>query len=78
MKNAEPAPISRIIRMRQLMLRIGLGRSTIYDRINKNSPRYDKDFPKPIKIGVSAVGWIESEVDEWINSVALKSRGNIN
>lgn len=75
MKNAEPVPAPKIIRMRQLVLRIGLGRSTIYDRINKNSPRYDTTFPKPIKIGVSAVGWIESEVDDWINFVALKTRG---
>lgn len=74
MKNTDSAPSPKIIRMRQLVLRIGLGRSTIYERINKKSPRYDTSFPRPVKIGGGAVGWIESEVDEWIKSISISSR----
>jgi prophage regulatory protein len=25
-------------------------------------------FPRPVKIGVAAVAWVEDEVDEWIAS----------
>ncbi|MCP2069878.1 helix-turn-helix transcriptional regulator [Pseudomonas laurylsulfatiphila] len=56
----------RILRLKQLTERIGLGRSTIYDRMDVNSPRYDATFPKPIKLGAAAIGWIDSEITTWI------------
>ncbi|WP_053270004.1 helix-turn-helix transcriptional regulator [Pseudomonas chlororaphis] len=56
----------RILRLKQLTERLGLGRSTIYDRMNTKSPRYDETFPKPIKLGASAIGWIDSEITTWI------------
>lgn len=56
----------RIVRLKELTGRIGLGRSTIYDRMNKLSPRYDATFPRPIKLGAVAIGWIDSEITIWI------------
>ena len=56
----------RILRLKQLTERIGLGRSTIYDRMDVQSPRYDATFPKPIKLGAAAIGWIDSEITTWI------------
>jgi prophage regulatory protein len=52
----EPA----ILRRKHVETRTGLSRSTIY--------RYIKDgvFPKPVPLGPRAVGWLESEVSEWI------------
>lgn len=58
--------VHRILRLKQVSERVGLSRSTIYDRINPNSPRYDESFPKPVKIGASAIGWLESSVNKWI------------
>ena len=55
-----------ILRRRQLEARTGLARSTIYDRLNPKSPRYDPTFPRPVKLGGNAIGFIESEVDFWI------------
>ena len=57
----------RIIRIKQVQERVGLSRSTIYDRINERSPRYDPEFPKPAKLGAYAVGWLEESINEWIN-----------
>lgn len=56
----------RVLRLKQLQGRIGLSRSTIYDRLNTSSPRYDENFPKPFRLGGVAVGWLESEVESWI------------
>ncbi|MGR2918964.1 helix-turn-helix transcriptional regulator [Acinetobacter sp. 1125_18A] len=39
----------------------GLSRSTIYDRMNSKSKRYDPDFPKPVKFG-HLTRWRLSEV----------------
>jgi len=59
-------PGLRILRLRHVQNRIGLSRSTIYDRLNRASPRYDSKFPLPIRLGGTAVGWLESDIDEWI------------
>ncbi|MDR0634906.1 MAG: AlpA family phage regulatory protein [Azoarcus sp.] len=66
-----------ILRRRQVEARTGLSRSTIYARLRRNpkSPGdYDPTFPKPVSIGVKAVGWIESEIDDWLNAQIQKSR----
>lgn len=50
----------RIIRMKEVTSRTGMSKSSIYDRINQG------DFPKSVPLGGRSVGWIESEVQEWI------------
>lgn len=64
----------RVLRLRQLRECIGLSRSTIYDRLNPISPRYDSTFPKPFKLGGTAVGWIEEDVYRWIDSRVVEGR----
>lgn len=68
MMSLDTPPTARILRLTQVRERLGLSRSTIYDRLNNRSPRYDASFPKPVKIGISAVGWIESSLNEWIGN----------
>lgn len=51
---------ARIIRRKQVEARIGLSRSTIYEGVNAGT------FPKPIRLGAQSVGWIESEIEQWI------------
>lgn len=58
----------RIIRLPEVVTRTGLSRSTIYVRISKNQ------FPTSISLGDRAVGWIESEINEWIESRITTSR----
>lgn len=68
----------RIMRRNKLEERTGLSRSTIYARINPKSPSYDPAFPRPIELGQGMknppVGWIESEVDTWLQVQVQKSR----
>jgi prophage regulatory protein len=67
-------PLS-ILRRRELEDRLKLSRSTIYDKINPRSPRFDSGFPKPIRLGNgAAVGWIESEVETWVRAQIDASR----
>ena len=58
-----------ILRRRQVEQRTGLSRSTIYLRIAQGT------FPKAVSLGARAVGWLESEVEEWLNSRVELSRG---
>ncbi|WP_338081284.1 helix-turn-helix transcriptional regulator [Allochromatium vinosum] len=67
-----------IIRRTRLEKKVGLSRSSIYAKLKPNPKRpsdYDPTFPKPIPIGAKAVGWIEEEVDAWLDAQAAKSRG---
>lgn len=54
---------------------ISLSRSSIYDRLNPKSKRYDPTFPKPIKFGHST-RWRLSEVSEWIEARAAARNPN--
>ena len=64
-----------VLRRRDLEARLRLSRSTIYDKINPTSPRYDATFPKPIRLGNgSAVGWIEGEIEAWLRRQIDASR----
>jgi prophage regulatory protein len=49
-----------ILRLQDVKTRTGLPRSTIYLRMSEGS------FPKPISLGSRSVGWIASEIDDWI------------
>ncbi|AWM79337.1 hypothetical protein DKL61_02610 [Gammaproteobacteria bacterium ESL0073] len=62
----------RVLRIQQVAEKLSIGKSTIYDWLKPNSPRYDETFPKPFKLGGKAIGWLSSEVDAWLlNRVAL-------
>jgi prophage regulatory protein len=57
-----------ILRRPQVEARTGLSRSTIYARIQ------DGTFPRPILLGAKAVGWISSEIDDWLDRRIKASR----
>ncbi|PHI31280.1 helix-turn-helix transcriptional regulator [Budvicia aquatica] len=56
----------KILRLRDVVQKIGVARSTIYDWINPKSPRYDPTFPRQIPLGKKSVGWLESALNEWL------------
>lgn len=72
-RTSPPAPFQsatskRILRMPAVQVRIGLSRSTIYEAINKG------EFPPSISLGARAVGWLESDIDAWLESRVLASK----
>ncbi|WP_415999628.1 helix-turn-helix transcriptional regulator [Citrobacter portucalensis] len=60
--------IVKVLRLADVMKKIGVARSTIYDWMNKKSPRHDSTFPQRVRLGKASVGWIESELDTWLLS----------
>jgi len=54
----------RILRLPQVRAMTGLGKTTIYELEAANR------FPKRIRIGCRAVGWVEGEVASWIKEQA--------
>ncbi|ATJ83393.1 AlpA family phage regulatory protein [Halomonas beimenensis] len=58
----------KILRIKQLVIKLGIGRSSIYAKMNPRLPQYDPTFPKPVTLGARSKGWIEREIDEWLRS----------
>lgn len=52
----------RFLKLNEVMNKTALSRSAIYRKMN------DGRFPRSISLGDRAVAWIESEVDEWMES----------
>lgn len=47
------------IRLKEVLQRTGLSRSTLYDRMEKG------EFPKPLKVGERIACWPEHEITAW-------------
>jgi len=57
-----------ILRLPDVKRSTGLSRSTIYLRIAQGT------FPKPVSLGGRAVGWLEAEVQQWLQRRIEASR----
>lgn len=53
---------NRVLRRPEVQTLTGIPRSTLYAKIAVG------DFPAPVKIGQRAVGWLEAEVHDWLDS----------
>lgn len=60
---------ARVLRLKQVAAIVGLGKSSIYRKVQEGT------FPRPIKLGSPrASGWISSEVYDWIDEQIRRSR----
>ncbi len=50
----------RIIRLKTVLNRTGLSRSTLYRKIAEGT------FPRQVPISINGAGWYESAIDLWI------------
>jgi prophage regulatory protein len=57
-----------ILRLPAVKIRTGLARSTVYLRISQG------EFPRPVRLGGRAVGWLESEIQDWLQRQIDASR----
>ena len=65
---------------REVVERTGLSDTTIYAKLTRNPKRpadYDPTFPRPIRLGARAVGWLEHEIDGWLKSRIEQRRGTV-
>ena len=58
-----PSP-ARLLRLPEVMARVGLKRSAIYQRMSEGR------FPKSRSLGPKCAVWVEAEIDEWIRTIA--------
>jgi len=61
-----PASPARLLRLPEVIARVGLKRSAIYQRMSEGR------FPKSRSLGPKCAVWIESEIEDWIHGVAAR------
>jgi len=54
------SPSERIIRLKTVLARTGLSRTTVYRKIAEGT------FPRQVRISVHGAGWYESAINRWI------------
>ena len=63
---------ARLLRLPTVTERVGLKRTAIYDMIRAGK------FPKPVPLNDKSVGWLESEIEDWIVSrVAVRDEESV-
>lgn len=56
-----PAKPGMLLRLPAVMMRCGLGRSSIYSGVRNGT------FVTPVRLSARAVGWREEEIDRWVS-----------
>ncbi|MGV2495959.1 helix-turn-helix transcriptional regulator [Pelagerythrobacter aerophilus] len=56
-------PPQRLLRLPEVMERVGLRRTAIYQRMREGR------FPASRSLGPRCTVWVESEIDNWVQSV---------
>ncbi len=59
---------TKTLRLPEVKAQTGLSRSTIYLRMSKGA------FPSSITLGERAVGWVEEEIQAWLEAQIKASR----
>jgi prophage regulatory protein len=54
--------INRIIRKKELCQLLGLSAPTLWRKVKSG------DFPAPLQLGVNSIGWLESDISQWIET----------
>ena len=57
----------QVLRIFEVSDRTGLPRSSIYAKIQAG------DFPRPIKLGARSVGWLEADINSWLDEKVSQS-----
>jgi prophage regulatory protein len=59
---------NKILRLPAVKTKTGLSRSTIYARVSQGT------FPAALSLGPNTVGWLEADVEAWIDKQIASSR----
>ena len=59
--------MDRLLRLREVTARTGMGKSTIYRKIAHGL------FPPPVSVGGQSVRWRESDIERWMQALAPRA-----
>lgn len=60
---------SRLVRLPEVLKRVGWSRSQLYKQIERGR------FPRPARLSERTVAWLEADIDQWIEERVRESLG---
>ena len=63
-----------VLRIDDVCRKCGICRSMVWAKLNPKDRRHDAAFPQPFRLSLKAVGWLESEIDAWIEQRAKRQQ----
>lgn len=52
----------QLIKLHRVLAKVAMSKTLVYKKIREG------EFPAPLKLTERSVAWLESEIDEWIES----------
>jgi len=59
-----------ILTLKELCNSLGISRSMAYLKFTRGSKHFDKEFPRPIKLGARKIGFLKTHKDDWLASLS--------
>ena len=59
--------VGRVLNIAEVVDRIGLSRATIYRLVAEGK------FPTPIKLSETRIGWRDTSINEWLQSLEIEN-----
>lgn len=59
---------NRVLRLLEVVSKVGIGRTSIYAWMNQGL------FPRSIHLGPRSVGWLESDIENWLKQKSEHTR----
>ncbi|WP_386692517.1 MULTISPECIES: helix-turn-helix transcriptional regulator [unclassified Lonepinella] len=68
-QNVAETKTPRLINIKEVMNRTSLKTTAIYTLMKRG------EFPQSIKITIDRIGWLESDIDDWITAKVNQTKG---
>jgi prophage regulatory protein len=63
--------MSTILRQDAVCMRLGISGTTLFRWVRA------QNFPKPIRLGPNTVGWLEADVESWLETKKIATSGGV-
>lgn len=72
------SPFKKVLRVKHMKDKLAMSVASLYNKMNPRSKYYDPTFPRPLRLSAApgpggAIGWLESEVDAWLEIRQLEA-----
>jgi prophage regulatory protein len=72
--NFQGSQRKRFIEIEEVSFKTTWSRAAIYALADPNSDMHDPSWPLPVRLGRRKVAWVESEIDEWLETKIAGNR----
>lgn len=66
---------NRIIRAKGVANALSVSQATVWNWCNPKSRHYRPNFPKPFKVTERVTGWLESDINAYVQQLAQQAKG---